>query len=153
MKKNILLIFTLIFNIWTVFSQHVYYGLPNDVSLKKGDIIVVNIPPFYMTSYHFIQGKQLEDLVSFFKRNDTLTFSIEINYCLGRYSDTSFCADITDHLRDHLIEEFQSRNLYQRYRILSKGLENPLYQIRCTQKGRERIKYEYYNTRLEIIVE
>ncbi|MBP5413314.1 MAG: hypothetical protein J6Y47_08690 [Bacteroidales bacterium] len=150
--KKLLLICILISSTYVLFSQYVYFGYPdNNVSLTKGDIIVVNIPSFYMTGYHFVQGTQLDNLAQFLKNNDSLSFRIDINFCLGR-----FCKDISDKLKEHLCIELQNRIPHQNnYNIKSRGLENPIYnKNKDSEKSREEIiKYERYNTRLEIIVE
>ncbi|MCR5554231.1 MAG: hypothetical protein K6F29_01700 [Bacteroidales bacterium] len=150
--KKLLLICILISSTYALFSQYVYFGYPNsNVSLRKGDIIVVNIPSFYMTGYHFVQGPQLDNLAQFLKNNDSLSFRIDINFCIGGY-----CKDISDKLKEHLCIELQNRIPNQNnYNIKSKGLENPIYnKNKDSEKSREEIiKYEYYNTRLEIIVE
>jgi hypothetical protein len=155
--KKLLLICILVSNSYVLFSQNVYFGYPNNnVSLRKRDIIVVNIPSFYLTGYHFVQGPQLDNLAHFLKNNDSLSFRIDIYFCLGRYNDTSFCKDISDKLKEHLCIELQNRNPHQNnYNIKSRGLENPIYnKNKDSEKSREEIiKYERYNTRLEIIVE
>ena len=155
--KKLLLICILISSTYVLFSQYVYFGYPNsNVSLRKGDIIVVNIPSFYMTGYHFVQGTQLDNLAQFLKNNDSLTFRIDIYFCLGRYNDTSWCKNISDKLKEHLCIELQNRIPHQNnYTIKSRGLENPIYnKNKDSEKSREEIiKYQRYNTRLEIIVE
>ena len=155
--KKLLLICILISSTYVLFSQYVYFGYPNsNVSLRKGDIIVVNIPSFYMTGYHFVQGTQLDNLAQFLKNNDSLTCRIDIYCCLGRYNDTSWCKNISDKLKEHLCIELQNRIPHQNnYTIKSRGLENPIYnKNKDSEKSREEIiKYQRYNTRLEIIVE
>lgn len=155
--KKLLLICILISSTYVLFSQYVYFGYPNsNVSLRKGDIIVVNIPSFYMTGYHFVQGPQLDNLAQFLKNNDSLSFRIDLYFCLGRYNDTLWCMDISDKLKEHLCIELQNRIPHQNnYNIKSRGLENSIYnKNKDSEKSREEIiKYEYYNTRLEIIVE
>ena len=155
--KKLLLICILISSTYVLFSQYVYFGYPNsNVSLRKGDIIVVNIPSFYLTGYHFVQGTQLDNLAQFLKNNDSLSFRIDIYFCLGRYNDTLWCMDISDKLKEHLCIELQNRIPHQNnYNIKSRCLENPIYnKNKDSEKSREEIiKYEYYNTRLEIIVE
>ncbi len=155
--KKLLLICILISSTYVLFSQYVYFGYPNsNVSLRKGDIIVVNIPSFYMTGYHFVQGPQLDNLAQFLKNNDSLSFRIDIYFCLGRYNDTSWCKNISDKLKEHLCIELQNRIPHQNnYNIKSRGLENPIYnKNKDSEKSREEIiKYQRYNTRLEIIAE
>ena len=155
--KKLLLTCILVSSTFVLFSQYVYFGYPdNNVSLRKGDIIVVNIPSFYLTGYDFVQGTQLDNLAQFLKNNDSLSFRIDIYYCLGRYNDTLFCKDISDKLKEHLCIELQNRNPHQNnYNITSRGLENSIYNNdKEVKKSREEIiKYERYNTRLEIIVE
>ncbi len=147
----------LISSTYVLFAQYVYFGYPNNnVSLRKGDIIVVNIPSFYLTGYDFVQGAQLDNLAQFLKNNDSLSFRIDIYFCLGRYNDTLWCKDISDKLKEHLCIELQNRIPHQNnYNITSRGLENPIYNNnKEVKKSREEIiKYQRYNTRLEIIVE
>ena len=82
-------------------SQNVYFGYPqNEVSFRKGDIIVVNIPSFYLTGYYFVQDSQLDNLSLFTNKYDSLSFRIEINFCLGRCFDTSYCMEVSNILKE-----------------------------------------------------
>ena len=134
----------------TGYAQYVHFGFPDDsVKLRKGDMVVTNIPSFYMTGYWFVHANEVDEVADFLKKHDTLTFQINVHYALGM---KILLKEISSVLGEHLDVEMQRRSVKRNYQIESMGNDYPLYHLDSNATREERIRYEYYNTRLEFIV-
>jgi hypothetical protein len=151
--KNSVFILLFVFGWVYGHSQYVYYGYPTDkFPLKKGDVVILNIPSFVLSSGNrFVKIEQIDNLVKFLEINDTNTLRIEINNFLGL--DSLFCEGISDRLCNNLKEILESKTTLKNYYVVSNGTKNP---ISCKKEEENRqlyIRYVGVNSRIEIIVE
>jgi hypothetical protein len=152
MKKLISLLF-FVFGLTYGYSQYVYYGYPTDkLPLRKGDIVVLNIPSFALNGGNrFVKMEQIDSLVKFIEINYTNILRIEINNFLGL--DSLFCEGISERLCSNLKEILESKTTLKNYYIVNNGVRNP---ISCKKEEKNRrlyIRYVGINSRMEIIVE
>jgi hypothetical protein len=126
----------------------VYYGYPTaKTPLKKGNVVILNIPIFSLNSgYNFVELKEFDSLIELLKINDANTLRIEINNFIG--IDSSVCEFISNHLCNNIKEILSSKTTLKNYYIISNGSKNP---ISC--KKEDTWVYIYLNSRIEIIVE
>ena len=145
MRKSVFILF---FVLWGKhgYSQYVYYGYPTDtVALRKGDIVILNIPTFSINGdKRFIKVEELDGLIQFLETNDTNTLRIEINYF-----HVSFLNErVTETLCTNIKEILESKTILKNYYLVSNGSNNPIF-----DRKEESEKYRFFNTRIEIIVE
>ena len=75
---------------------------------------------------------------------------INVHYALGM---KILLKEISSVLGEHLDVEMQRRSVKGNYQIEGMGNDYPLYHLDSNATREERIRYEYYNTRLEFIVQ
>jgi hypothetical protein len=146
------LFFLLIFVFWGihVHSQNVYFGYPpNIVALKKGDIVILNIPEY--TDCRFNNLEEFDNLIKLLKVNESNKLRIEINVIYG----DSVMSDGTSRL---LCKDFKKilelKTTLKNYLIVSNGNKNPIFSRKDDITDRRMyIMYIKYNSRLEITVE
>lgn len=149
---NKLIVFSILCGWFTAtgYAQYVHFGFPDDsVKLRKGHVVVTNIPSFYMTSYWFVHANEVDEVADFLKKHDTLTFQINVHCALGM---KILLKEISSVLGEHLDVEMQRRSVKRNYQVESMGNDYPLYHLDSNATREERTTYEYYNTRLEFIV-
>jgi hypothetical protein len=145
MKKIvIILIFFLLGG--NTYSQFVYFGYPIDtIALKKGDIVVVNIPNFSLNGGNkFINLSEITPLVRFIENNSKNTLRIEMNCFFVDFLNEQISAALCQNLEEILQEKTNLKNYY----IISNGSNNPIF-----NRKEESRKYKLLNNRIEIIVE
>jgi len=146
--KKIAFILFFVFFVIQGYSQYVYYGYPTDtVALKKGSIVILNIPSFSLNGGNrFVKPENFDNLVKLLETNETNTLRIEVNSFWGL--DSSVCEHLSSRLCDNIQEILESKTNLKNYYIVSNGSKNP---ISCKEK--ENWVYIYKNSRIEIIVE
>jgi len=149
MKNLVCILFFVFLSIYG-YSQYVHYGYPTDKPLlRKGDVIILNIPVFFLNrGNEFVNPDEFDDMVKLFELNDTNTFRIEVNNFLGL--DSSVCASLSGRLCDNIQKILTAKTSLKNYYIVSNGLTNP---ISCKEKEQNGYIYIYRNSRIEIIVE
>jgi len=146
MKKIVFILF-FVFLLVQGYSRYVYYGYPtNNETLKKGDIVILNIPLFYLSGGNkFIKMEEFDSLVSLLKTNDTNTLRIEINYF---YGDSLLSEGISSRLYENIKEILELKTILKNYYIVNNGCRNPIF---FNEKKDD--YYMMFNSRIEIIVE
>lgn len=122
-------------------GQQFFYGLPVDkVKLDSGDVIIMNIP--FHSNAKFIASKGLEELISFVKNNENVSFELYIyDFIIGGESSKRYSQILAERLTDKF-NSFYVVNCI----VLGKGDEFPIFLIE------EHPNYRRINSRLEIHV-
>jgi len=122
------------------FGQH-YFGFPSESkNLKKGDIIILNIPR--NIDGRFLYSDELNSLISFINNNDN---SIKIEIYVFFLKENS-CMLYSDLLCKSLVKELLEKSIKRTYEVISKGNTKPLF---CNFESEE---YKRINTRIEILI-
>ncbi len=141
MKTYYLIVFFFFLSAYT-YSQNIYYGYPeNTDALKKGDIIILNIPEHINGRYN--KSKELDRLINFLCLNKHNIYKIEINLFWGTAElNVNYTKSLCNNLKE-LLDEKSIKN----YKIKFNGNSKPIFLDKSSKS------YKLYNTRLEIIVE
>lgn len=142
MSKYILFFFLLISTL-LVKSQQVYYGYPKiNSELRKGDIVILNIPVSYNCRFNSLE--EFDNLINLIKVNENNKLRIEINYF---YGDSLLSENCSRLLHKHFIEALESQTTLKNYQVINNGCRNPIF------KSDNHIYYSLFNSRIEISVE
>ncbi len=148
--RNLFFIIILVLCGIHVNSQNVYYGYPiNKVALKKGDIIILNIPIYRDCRFNNIE--EFDKLIELLKVNENNKLRIEINIF---YGDSLLAKGCSDHLCKDLKEILELKTILKNYQLVSNGDKNPIFLKKDDFTDRKRyIRYVVFNSRIEITVE
>jgi hypothetical protein len=123
-------------------SQDVYFGYSSDSTLKKGDIIIINVPDNIDGRFNRIED--FDKLINLISSNPSKYFRIEINIFLGS-SDFSF--DYSMSLCNDLMKIINRKISLNNYDFKNNGRSNPIF------LNKDDPKFRIYNTRIEIFIE
>jgi hypothetical protein len=126
-----------------VYSQHVRYGYPTRKDeLQKGDILILNIPPF--TDCRFINVDDFNNFIELLKINKLNTLKIEINYF---YGDSAMSFACSERLCKRFREAIEMKTRLNNYHIVNNGANNPIY------LKKDCLYYKLFNSRIQVTIE
>jgi hypothetical protein len=146
--KNILILFLFIAlnNYAQHYDGHVYYGIPTDYEINRGDIVIMNLPSFKDGKFleDTLNG-DLENLKNLLIKNNELKYEIFIHFNLGakKYNDK-----LSEELRLSLKEIFKKDKRMAQSKIEITPMGSSLNLVK-----EDVDKSKLFNTRLEIRVE
>jgi hypothetical protein len=142
--KNIVLTLFLILGVIQTYSQRAYYGYPVNDTLKKGDIVIVNIPNFSLNG-SFIRLGDFDKMLRLLEVNKDNKLRIEINLFMRGSSKSNNL--FSKHLCKGLQEILEHKTTLKNYIIINNASKKPLF------LGFKEGEDTYINSRIEIYVE
>ena len=148
MKNTVFMLFVIFFRI-NLYSQSVYYGYPVNDTLQKGDIAIVNLPPFNLNRGRIYEWEESDKMVDLIERHKGKTLRLEVNLPWG---SAQLSKRLTENFCEDIQEILECKTALRNYRMVANGNENPIF-LKRKKNWKKNNRYIIMNSRIDIFVE